>query len=60
MIKIKAFYGEWKEVTKKQAKEFVENMMQGITTMNEQEKMDHINKKHLQGITVQELLRIGG
>jgi len=39
MIKIKAFFGDWKEVDKEQAKNFVKHFMAGIVTTSD------INKK---------------
>lgn len=39
MIKIKAFFGNWKEVDKEQAKKFITHFMSGITTTSD------INKK---------------
>ena len=39
MIKIKAFFGDWKEVDKEQAKRFVKHFMAGIVTTSD------INKK---------------
>jgi len=57
MIKIKAFFGNWKEVDKEQAKRFVKHLMAGIVTTSDiDEKIEIIEGKHLQGITVRELL----
>jgi len=39
MIKIKAFFGDWKEVDKEQAKNFVKHFMASIVTTSD------INKK---------------
>ena len=39
MIKIKVFFGNWKEVDKEQAKKFITHFMSGITTTSD------INKK---------------
>lgn len=57
MIKVKGFFGDWKEVNKEQAKKFVDHFMAGIvTTSNINEKIEMVEGKHLQGILVRELL----
>ena len=56
MIKVKALFSGWNEVNKEQAKRFVLHLKNGITTMQDSEKIEYINNR-LQGITVQELLR---
>jgi len=59
MIKIKAWFGDWKEVDKEQAKSFVKHFMAGIVTTSDiDKKIAMIEGKHLQGITVRELLGI--
>jgi len=59
MIKIKAWFGDWKEVDKEQAKRFVKHLMTGIVTTSDiNKKIEMIEGKHLQGITVRELLQI--
>ncbi len=59
MIKIKAWFGDWKEVDKEQAKRFVKHFMAGIVTTSDiNKKIEMVEGKHLQGITVRELLGI--
>jgi hypothetical protein len=59
MIKIKTYFGEWKTVQKDQAVNFISHMLEGITkTSDRNEKIKLIEGKHLQGITVNELLKI--
>jgi len=59
MIKIKAWFGDWKEVDEEQAKRFVKHLMTGIVTTSDiNKKIEMIEGKHLQGITVRELLQI--
>jgi len=59
MIKIRAFFGDWKEVDKKQAKSFVKHFMAGIVTTSDiNKKIEMVEGKHLQGITIKELLGI--
>ncbi len=59
MVKIKAFFGDWKEVDKEQAKNFVKHFMAGIViTSDINKKIEMVESKHLQGITVRELLQI--
>ena len=59
MIKIKAFFGNWKEVDKEQAKNFVKLFMASIVTTSDiNKKIAMVEGKHLQGITVRELLGI--
>ena len=59
MIKIRAFFGDWKEVDKEQAKNFVKHFMAGIVTTSDiKKKNEMVEGKHLQGITIRELLGI--
>ena len=59
MIKIKAFFGNWKEVDKEQAKKFITHFMSSITTTSDiNKKIALVEGKHLQGITVKELLNL--
>lgn len=52
MIQIRAFFGEWKEVTEEQALKFVKTMKSGMLVSN---KNKIINNRYLRGITVEEL-----
>jgi len=54
MIQIKAFFGDWKEVTKDEAKKFVRNLESGMMCKTKK-KIEIINKNHLRGITYEEL-----
>ena len=59
MIKIRAFLGDRKEVDKEQAKRFIKHFMAGIVTTSDiNKKIAMVEGKHLQGITVRELLGI--
>ena len=59
MIKIKAWFGDWVEVDKEQAKNFIKHFMAGIVTTSDiNKKIAMVEGKHLQGITVRELLGI--
>ena len=59
MIKIRAFFGDWKEVDKEQAKNFVKHFMTGIVTASDiNKKIALVEGKYLQGITVKELLNL--
>ena len=59
MIKIKAWYGDWKEVDKESAKRFIKHFIEGIvTTSDANKKIEMVEGKHLQGITVRELLKL--
>ena len=51
MIKINAFFGDWKEVDKEQAKRFIKHFMAGIVTTRDKEG----NYKFLNG-KLEELL----
>ena len=57
VILIKSHFSDWHKVTRKQAKEFVKFIYQGIVAIKEKDKIDYINKKYLKGTTVQELLK---
>lgn len=56
-IRIKAWFGDWHEVTEEKAREFALSMMKRITTRSTFEgKAKLIDGTHLQGITCKELL----
>jgi len=54
MIQIKAFFGDWKEVTKDEAKKFVRKLESGMMCKTKK-KIEIINKNYLRGITYEEL-----
>lgn len=57
-IRIKAWFGDWHEVTEEKAREFVQSMMKGITTRSTFEgKAELIDGTHLRGITCAELFK---
>ena len=56
-IQIKAYFGDWKTVSKEQAKDFVKTMMKGMQAVPEAKKPAIIEEKHLRGISVKELLK---
>ena len=55
MIQIKTFFIDWKEVTKEEAKRYIEKIAPMMIALTDQEKIDFINKKRLRGITYEEL-----
>lgn len=59
-IYIKAFFGDWKKVTKEEAKKYCEYKMKyGIPAVaGKEQKIKIINEKHLKGITYEELQKI--
>ena len=68
MIEVKPIYGDWKEVTKEQAKDFIKHILSiGITCydIGKHESRDtailklykYIEKTYLRGITVEKLLK---
>ena len=54
MIQIKAYFGNWREVDRETARNFVLNLMERMPSRLG--KIDLINQKHVRGITAQELL----
>ena len=55
-IYIKAYYGDWIQVTKEEAKKFCDSLMSRMQAVRGIEnKIKIINEKHLKGITYQEL-----
>ena len=55
-IYIKAYYGDWKQVTKEEAKKFCDSLMSMMTgAKNDETRIKIINEKHLKGITYEEL-----
>lgn len=67
-IEIKGIFSDWKEVTKEQAKEFIENVLSSGITCSDIKKCEsketaipklykYIERTHLRGITVEELLK---
>lgn len=55
MVQIRAWYGNWKEVTEEKARDFISCLMYGMTCPDEQ-KIE-IVQKHLKGISIGELLK---
>ena len=56
MIYIKAYFGDWKQVTKEEAEKFCDSLMSRMQKVRGIEnKIKIINEKHLKGITYQEL-----
>lgn len=49
MLEIKAFFGEWKEVTKEQAESFYKTFCEGSTAIKLQDKQEYFNKHHIRG-----------
>lgn len=49
MLEIKAYFGEWKEVTKEQAEHFYKTFCECSTALVGDEKRKHFNKCHIRG-----------
>ena len=57
-IKIRAYYGDWKEVDIETAQNFVKKMLPGIVTVSTFEgKAAIIDSRHLRGIPTAELMK---
>lgn len=56
-IKIKAFFGDWKEVSREQAQRFVRVLYSGMTACNHEKKVKLIEANHLQGISFDDLMK---
>lgn len=54
-IEIKAIYSEWKSVGYRQAKQFVDFLLDNLTAIPENEKIKYINENKIRGITVEKL-----
>lgn len=55
IIRVKAFYSGWHEVSREQAERWAEHLWNGSTGIRTEKKPDYINGR-LEGVTVQELL----
>lgn len=55
-MKMRGIFTDWHEVTKEQASNYVKFLLENITTMRHEEKVEYINKTRLRGVTVQELI----
>lgn len=49
MLKIKAYFGEWKEATREQAEHFYNTFCECATALKGDEKRKHFNKCHIRG-----------
>lgn len=58
MIMIKPIYGDWTEVTREQAKDFVLFLFKNMNGVAPEKQEDYINKNKIKGITVKELLEV--
>lgn len=56
-IFIKPIFGGWREVTKEQAKDFVEFLLRNCQAVRPNEIPKYINENKIKGITVEELLK---
>ena len=59
MILIKAFYGDWKEVTEEQAIKFYNSFCAGSTALTQTEKEKDFNNNHIQGATIKSIYNNG-
>lgn len=56
MIQIKTLFGEWKEVTKEQAKACIMLRIQNLACKHKQNTVEYINQNILKGIKMQDLI----
>lgn len=56
MIQIKTLFGEWKEVTKEQAKACIMLRIQNLACKYKQNTIEYINQNILKGIKMQDLI----
>lgn len=49
MLEIKAYFGDWKEVTKEKAECFYKTFCECATALKGDEKREHFNKVHIRG-----------
>ena len=56
-IKIKAWFGDWKDATPEQTRRFWLTWSRGAQALKEKEKAAVFEKKHLRGATVAELMK---
>lgn len=59
MIQIKAYYGDWKEVTESQAIEFYNTFCNGSTALCQTEKEKSFNSNHIKGATIKMIYNNG-
>lgn len=57
MIKVKVWFGNRKAVSVEQVKRFVSAIRNGNVCMNDEEFEKYMNEKHLNGITIEELMK---
>ena len=58
MIQIKGHYTGWKEADRATAARFIKHKIAGILVGDQEYKTQIIEKNHLRGITVRELLEV--
>lgn len=56
MIQVKTLFGEWKEVTKEQAKAYIMLRIYNLSCKYRQNTIDYINKNILKGIKFEDLV----
>lgn len=57
MIQIRYFYGDWKETSRTQAERFVRRLLSNMPAVStDTERRRIINERHLNGVTVEELI----
>lgn len=57
MIEVKAPYSGWKEVTREQAKRWVEAMQDGMVAIPQDEQEEYFDTHLLRGVTYKELMK---
>ena len=55
-MEIKAWFGDWVEVSEEKAWQFVIHLMSGMVAVKEEKKADLVESNHLRGTTVAALL----
>lgn len=58
MIEIRTLFTDWHEVTPKQARAYVSYILKNANCMPFSARVDYLNKKHLRGTTVEELMEM--
>ena len=56
-MKIKAWFGDWQDATREQARRFWPTWSRGAQGLKEEEKAAVFEQKHLRGATVAELMK---
>lgn len=55
-VLVKTLFGNWKEVTKEQAKDYIEHRLYNLSCFHKKDTFNYINENILNGIKVEELI----